>query len=204
MTTRRNVFIAPVLALMVAGCSAQRTDTLRGDVLVPATKEPAIALTDTGGASYDLSDQTRGQVVLVYFGYTHCPDVCPTIMADVAQALRQSSPAVRSKVSVVFISVDPKRDTLPVLRRWLDNFNPDFIGLRGPIRKIIAIQRAADVPVSKVNPHSKHGYDVEHSAELLAFTPDRLAHVLYTDGPSTIADLTHDLAILAADQKYAA
>lgn len=177
---------------------------LRGDVLSPPTTEPAVVLDDTTGRPYHLIQATRGKVVLVYFGYTHCPDICPTMMADVAQALRESSAAVRADVDVVFITVDPVRDTPRVIRRWLDNFNPAFVGLRGSIGRVIAIQRAMGVPVSKVAPHSKHGYTVAHSAELLAFTPDHEAHVLYTDGPTTISDLRHDLATLATDKAYGA
>ena len=82
----------------------QPAGDLRGDVLEPPSPEPAVQLTDTAGASYDLRKATAGKVALVYFGYTHCPDICPTFMADVAQALRESTAAVRSRVDVIFIS----------------------------------------------------------------------------------------------------
>ena len=188
------------LAIVDPGASAS---DLRGAVLQPPTREPAVVLEDTSGHRFNLRQQTAGKVTLVYFGYTHCPDICPTFMADVAQALRESTPAVRSHVAVAFVSTDPGRDSAKVIRRWLDNFNSDFIGLRGSIHQIIAVQRAMDVPASRVRPHTKHGYTVEHSAELLAFTPDRVAHVLYTEGPSTISDLRHDLAILTTSKAYA-
>jgi protein SCO1/2 len=213
MTAARIGAVAAVLASVLAGCSSsssplaivsaqQTVDGLHGDVLQPPVKEPHIVLTDTSGTKFNLAKQTAGRVSLVYFGYTHCPDICPTIMADTAQALRQSSAAVRRDVSVAFITVDPHRDTLPVLRRWLNHFNPTFIGLRGTIRQVIAIQKAADVPTSKIDPHSKHGYTVEHSAELLAFTPDHLAHVLYTEGPTTISDIQHDLTVLTTNKTF--
>ncbi|HVT21360.1 MAG TPA: SCO family protein [Mycobacteriales bacterium] len=173
-------------------------------MLSPPTTEPAVVLDDTASRPYHLIRAARGKVVLVYFGYTHCPDICPTMMADVAQALRESSAAVRADVDVVFISVDPVRDTPRVIRHWLDHFNPAFVGLRGSIGRVIAIQKAMGVPVSKVAPHSKHGYTVAHSAELLAFTPDHEAHVVYTDGPTTISDLRHDLATLTTDKAYGA
>jgi protein SCO1/2 len=140
-------------------------------------------------------------VTLVYFGYTHCPDVCPTTMADIAQALRQTSASVRRKVTVVFVTVDPTRDTAPVLRHWLDGFNSSFVGLRGSLRSVIAAQQSAQLPVSKV---AKNGKTVEHSAEVLAYTPDRLAHVIYFEGPSTIDDLAHDLPILTTGQGFGA
>jgi protein SCO1/2 len=211
-----RIIVAGVLAVgLAAGCSTggssgklaivsppQTGDGLRGDILTPPTVEPPITMTDTAGAAYDVEQQAGHRVTIMYFGYTHCPDICPTIMADLAEALRQSAPAVRSDVNVVFITVDPHRDTLPVLRGWLNHFSPSFVGLRAPIRQVIDVQRAADVPVSKVNSHSKHGYTVEHSAELLVFTPDHKAHVLYTDGPTTISDIRHDLPLIESNKAW--
>jgi len=190
----------PPLAIFDAGSSGTG---LRDDVLQPPIAAPRTSLEDTAGRRYDLR-QTPDKVSLVYFGYTRCPDICPTIMADVAQALRESTAAVRAKVEVIFVSVDPQRDSRRVIRRWLDNFNQGFIGLRGPIREVIRAQHAMAVPVSRVRPHSKHGYTVEHSAELIAFTPDHRAHVLYTDGPAMVSDLRHDLEILTTSTTYGA
>ena len=168
-------------------------------MLRPPNVEPSLTLTDTSGRQYDVKARNAGKVTLVYFGYTHCPDVCPTTMADIAQALRESSAAVRREVTVIFVTVDPHRDSLPVLRRWLDDFNPSFVGLRGSLPAVIAAQRAAHLPVSKV---AKNGKTVEHSAEVLAYTPDHKAHVIYFDGPSTISDLRHDLPILVTGRDY--
>jgi protein SCO1/2 len=181
--------------------AAQEALALHGGVLRPPDIEPALTLTDTAGTAYNVTRRNPGKVTLVFFGYTHCPDVCPTTMADIAQALRRTSPAVRSQVTVVFITVDPTRDSRPVLRRWLDGFDPAFVGLRGPLRKVIAAQRAAHLPVSKV---AKNGKTVEHAAAVLAYTPDHRAHVLYFDGPSTIDDLSHDLPILVTGQGFGA
>jgi protein SCO1/2 len=194
---------------LLAACGATGNGTLSvdqegasllGGVLRPANLEPALTLTDTAGAAYDVKARNTGKVTLVYFGYTHCPDVCPTTMADIAQALRESSAAVRRRVTVIFVTVDPHRDSLPVLRRWLDNFNPSFVGLRGSLPAVIAAQRAAHLPVSQV---AKNGKTVEHSAEVLAYTPDQKAHVIYFEGPSTISDLKHDLPILVTGPGYA-
>lgn len=179
----------------------QEAAALHGGVMRPADVEPSLTLTDTAGTSYNLKQRILGKVTLVFFGYTHCPDVCPTTMADIAQALRQSTPAVRAGVTVVFVTVDPTRDSRPVLRHWLDRFNPDFVGLRGSLRTVVAAQRAAHLPVSKV---AKNGKTVEHAAAVLAYTPDRRAHVIYFDGPSTIEDLVHDLPILVTGQGYGA
>jgi protein SCO1 len=200
--------VAAVAALLAGGCGGQTSGAtaategglLHGGVLHPADAEPPITLTDTSGTSYDVAARNRGKVTLIYFGYTHCPDVCPTTMADIATALRQSSAAVRRGVTVVFVTVDPHRDSLPVLRTWLDKFSPTFVGLRGSLRQVIADQVAAGLPPSKV---FKNGKTVEHSAEVLTYTPDQQAHVIYFEGPSTIDDLRHDLPILVQDKGFA-
>lgn len=179
--------------------AAQVGDLLHGGVLSPPDREPRIVLTDTAGRRYDLTRMGAGKVTLVYFGYTHCPDVCPTTMADISEALRQSGAAVRDDVRVVFVTVDPHRDRPHVLRRWLDGFSSTFVGLRGTLPQVIAAQRAAGLPVSKVE---RNGKTIEHSAEILAYTPDRVAHVIYFEGPSTIDDLRHDLPILTRAAAY--
>jgi protein SCO1/2 len=215
MSARHAAAAALLVSALAAGCQSGSkqpiavvnpgpASALHGDLLQPATPEPSITLEDTAGKPYNLRQQTAGKLVLVYFGYTHCPDICPTIMADTAQALRESTAAVRSHVAVAFVSVDPRRDSTAVIRKWLDHFNHSFIGLRGTIQQIIAAQRAMDVPASRVLPHSKHGYTVEHSAELLLFTPDHRAHVLYTEGPTTIADIRHDLATIVNGKMWGA
>jgi protein SCO1/2 len=198
-----------LIAALVGACGAagerdqlgatEVGDRLHGGVLSPPNVEPRVVLTDTDGRRYDLRREGDGKVTLVYFGYTHCPDVCPTTMADIAEALRQSTAGVRRRVRVVFVTVDPHRDRLPVLRRWLDNFDTGFVGLRGTLRQVIAAQRAAGLPVSKV---ARDGKTVEHAAQVIAYTPDHIEHVLYFDGPSTIDDLRHDLPILASAVAY--
>ncbi|HVV77717.1 MAG TPA: SCO family protein [Mycobacteriales bacterium] len=197
-------------APLLAGCGSgspglarldatQVGDLLRGGVLSPPDAEPRIVLTDTAGHRLDVRRDDGAKVTLVYFGYTHCPDICPTTMADIAEALRESTPEVRRQVQVDFVTVDPHRDRPEVLRRWLDRFDPSFVGLRGSLRQVVAAQRAAGVPVSKVE---RNGKAIEHSTEVLAYTPDRFAHVIYFEGPSTIDDLRHDLPILVSAVAY--
>jgi protein SCO1/2 len=207
VVVRRAVAAALVVAA-AAGCgdaavqtAAQEAVALHGGVLRPPDAEPSVTLTDTAGAPYNLKARNAGKVTLLFFGYTHCPDTCPATMADIASALRQSSAAVRDKVSVVFVTVDPHRDSRVVIRGWLDRFSSRFAGLRGSLRRVVAAQQAAGLPVSRV---SNDGKAVEHSPEVLAYTPDHLAHVVYFDGPSTIEDLRHDLPILTTGQGFGA
>jgi protein SCO1/2 len=185
----------------------------------PVPARPEYVLTDTNGKRFDFRAETAGRPTFVYFGYTHCPDECPTAMADLAAALRKSTPALRSKARVVFVTTDVRRDTAPVLRRWLDQFSTDFVGLLGTQAAVDAAQRATGIapaypdgvvptlpgrPDEHVHkpgtaPH-KHfgplGYAVAHSAVIFAYdVADRLP-VVYPGGV-TPSDIAADLPVLA-------
>ncbi|MGI8868273.1 MAG: SCO family protein [Mycobacteriales bacterium] len=155
---------------------------LHGTSLNRPFLEPAVTLTDTAGKPFNLLTGTREKAItLVFFGYTHCSDVCPTTMADIAAALRRLKPTVRKRIATVFITTDPWRDKPAVIRSWLRPFDPSFIGLTGPFP---LIQRAArQVAISVIEPKQRTGnYEVTHGAEVLVFTPDRLARLIYPPG----------------------
>ena len=105
----------------------------RGRAISPPVSKPAIVLTDTSGQTYDLRTETAGKVTLLFFGYTHCPDECPLTMSNTSGAMQLLTAAERAKIRVLFVTVDPKRDTGPVLRSWLDKFDPAFVGLTGTL-----------------------------------------------------------------------
>ncbi len=104
---------------------------LLGLVPQPLPRKPAFVLTDTSGEPYALARETRGRLTYLYFGYTHCPDACPATMSDLSYALRLQPPAIRRQITVVFVTVDPRRDTLAVLRTWIDHYSRTCLGLRG-------------------------------------------------------------------------
>ncbi|GAA1439376.1 SCO family protein [Nocardiopsis tropica] len=163
--------------------------------LDPPMEVPAATLTDTEGAPFDLHEDTTAPVTLLYFGYTNCPDACPTTMADVAQALDQLDPDQRDQVQVVFITTDPNRDTSPVLREWLDNFDTEFVGLTGDIEDISAVGEPLGIALE---PHTEHGdgdYDVDHGAQVLAFDPDEQGRLLFLTA-APVEDFVHDLPLL--------
>jgi protein SCO1 len=171
----------------------------RGGIVSPPLPKPEFTLTDTSGRSFDFRIRTRGYVTLLYFGYTHCPDVCPLQMQVIAQAFKGLSPEVASHVKVVFVSTDPERDTPAVLRVWLDHFDKHFIGLTGSAAAVRAAQIAAHItPATKSAPSPNGSYNVGHSAFILAYTRDDLAHVVYPAGVSK-NDLAHDLPYLAKE-----
>jgi protein SCO1 len=105
--------------------------TYRGGLVSPPLPKARFTLTDTSAAPFDLWQQTQGYVTLLFFGYTHCPDLCPLHMANIAFALKQMPADVAEQIKVVFVTTDPRRDSPKVLRSWLDRFDKRFIGLTG-------------------------------------------------------------------------
>ena len=167
---------------------------LHGLVPTPLPTLPRFTLTDTAGRPFSFVTHARGKLTYLYFGYTHCPDVCPLTMGTIAASLRRVSPAIRHKIQVVFVSVDPKRDRPRLLRSWLNRYNPSFIGLTGTEAQIRAAARATGIPLP---PPQKKGssYSLDHSAFVLPFSPDGRAHVVYAQGFGA-ADYAHDMPIL--------
>jgi protein SCO1/2 len=180
----------------VATAQQQDEDGYQGMVLITPLEKPDFALPDTSGNSFDFLKETEGYVTLLYFGYTHCPDICPGQMALVGNALKELPDDVSDRVKVVYVSTDPDRDTPERLREWLDNFGETFVGL------IPESQAAADeisrsalknfwAPLTN-EPLPEGGYAVNHPAMVIAYTTDNVAHVLYPFGVKKAAWL-HDL-----------
>jgi protein SCO1/2 len=133
---------------------------------------------------------------MLFFGYTHCPDVCPIHMGNIAAVLKDLGVERRRAVEVVFVSTDPERDTPERIRSWLDRFDPAFVGLRGDRALVDSIQRSLGLPPSILEPRSADGsYAVGHAAQVLAFSPDGPARVVYPFGTRQ-ADWAHDLPLL--------
>ncbi len=163
----------------------------RGGLVTPPLAKPGLTLTGTNGARFDLVSRTQGDVTLLFFGYTHCPDVCPMHMAYLASALKKLPPAVRGQIKLVFITTDPARDDPKTLRTWLGHFDKGFIGLTGSEAEIAGAESAARVPCA-----GKSGDG--HAAFILAYTKDNLAHVIYPFGVDE-ADWLHDLPLLVKE-----
>jgi len=168
--------------------------TYSGLGLTPAQPRPQFTLTDTAGRPYRFGKATAGKPTLLYFGYTHCPDVCPTTLADIAQALQAAPPAIRQATQVVFVTTDVKRDTPAVLRAYLKQFDPGlpnpFVGLTGSQTQIDAAQVAAHVTLAEDEGQT-------HSAQVLLYGSDDYAHVAFLQSTDESAQMTHDLALVA-------
>jgi len=173
-------------------------ETYRGGLVTPPLPKPRFTLTDTSGALFDFWQKTDGYVTLLFFGYTHCPDLCPLHMANIAMALKQMPRGVAEQIKVVFVTTDPRRDTAKVLRSWLDRFDTRFIGLTGTEAAIEAAQEGSAVPPAKKATLTDRDYQVGHASFVLAYTKDNLAHVIYPGGV-TQKDWEHDLPVLVKE-----
>lgn len=146
---------------------------------------PAAVLESHEGQPFDLRADTPGDVTLVFFGYTHCPDICPVHMANLAAVFRDLPLEVTRRVDVLFVTTDPERDTAERLASWLGALHPRFVGLRGSREQITALEREMGIPISVVSPEEETadgGYFVGHAAQVLAFTADDTARVAYPWG----------------------
>jgi protein SCO1/2 len=162
----------------------------------PFTK-PDVTLTDADGKAFDLVSGTAGKLTLLYFGYTHCPDVCPTTMATLASAVRALPAAEAAKIDVVFVSTDPARDTPAVLHAWLGQFDPAFIGLTGSFATIQQAARTLGIAIEPPVKQPGGGYTVTHGAEVIAFDADAKAYLVYSAG-TTVGQFTHDIPLILA------
>ena len=176
---------------------AQQNSKYKGTELGIPVGIPAVTLTDADGKPYDLKARNAGKITLVYFGYTHCPDVCPTTMADLAAATRLLPPDQKAKVSVVFVTTDPARDTGPVLKSWLGAFDPAFTGLTGTVEQVDAAAKLAGVPVDPPAKQADGSVAVDHGTQVSAFGTDGVAHVVWLEGV-TPKDMAHDIGVLAS------
>ena len=169
---RRLALALAAAALALAAC----------DKLLPNAKSPFNGIDVTGapfGGDFRLADAEgrprsladfRGKVVVLVFGYTHCPDVCPTTLQDFAGAVKRLG-AEGSRVQVLFVTVDPQRDTPELLKQYVPAFNPSFIGLRGDEAATTKVTRDFRIYVNKNDKGGSAAYTVDHAAQSFVFDP---------------------------------
>ena len=196
---RRAGSLASFLVIGAAcGASVQEGTEYRGVLLEPGAR-PEFTLTDVDGDPFSFRERTKDQLVLLFFGYTHCPDICPVHMAGIAAVLQDLPWAERDRIRVVFVSTDPERDTPERLREWLGGFDPSFIGLRGDMDEVNRIQAELGLPTTVRLEDPADGtaaYEVGHAAQVLVFGADdvRLAYPFGTRQ----ADWKRDLPLLVS------
>jgi protein SCO1/2 len=193
-----------LLAVLVAGMSLAACDRLTGKAGAPAFHSTDITgaefarrleLPDADGRARTLADW-KGKVVIVFFGYTQCPDFCPTTLAELAQ-IKKSLGAEGDRVQVVFVTVDPERDTPQVLKAYVANFGAGVVGLRGSLEQTAAVAQEFKVFYAKVPGKTPGSYSMDHSAASFVFDPSGRArlYVPYGGDPKAFAD---DLRLLLA------
>jgi protein SCO1/2 len=194
----RAVLFAALLASLAACEPAQ----------VPPSEPRFLAADITGvpwGHDFKLTDHTgrqrtladfRGKVVALFFGYTHCPDVCPTTLSDFAMAIRELG-VDGEKVQVLFVTVDPERDTAELLAKYVPSFNPAFLGMYTDPASLAVLARDFKVVYQKNAVSGPAEYLIDHSAGTYVFDSKGVLrlHVAYGTGPAAIAQ---DLRTLLA------
>jgi protein SCO1/2 len=191
---RRSTIVAlgivMVIGWVLIACQSS-APAFKGTVLDSPRTVTDFALTDQHGKTFRLSDQ-RGQVVLLFFGYTFCPDVCPMTLGTwkrVHEALGEEAERVR----FVFITVDPERDTPERLREHVENFNPDFFGLTGAPDELEPVYQQFGVYYEKdTATESAAGYLVSHTASSFVVDPDGQWRLRHSFGTS-VEDIVHDV-----------
>ena len=157
-------------ALLLAGCAERAEDPpLKG-----ATMGGPFTLTAEDGRRVSERD-FAGQYRLVYFGFTFCPDICPTDMAILGAALRRfeaEAPGKAARLQPLFISVDPARDTPQVLRRFTDSFHPRFLGLTGSAAEVAQVARRYGIYFERGEANAEGGYNVDHQRQAVLYGPD--------------------------------
>jgi protein SCO1/2 len=159
-------------ALLALGCTRTSPTGASLHPLYGLAPRLAFTLQDAVSGATVTATDFRDRVVMLYFGYTHCPDICPTTLAKLAAAVRELAPAERHRVRILFVTVDPTRDTLAVLRPYAAAFGPEVVGLRGTKAEIDRLAARYRVTYSFGKPNARGNYDVTHSSAVFIFGRD--------------------------------
>lgn len=200
---KRIVHFAPLLAALVAlllltACSGLlgRTAQLNGTVYPEPRQAPDFTLQNAAGEEVSLQD-FRGKVVPLYFGYTFCPDICPTTMADLARVQRDVDDD-GSAMQVLMVTVDPRRDTAQVVQDYVSSFHPTFIGLSGSDQQIAAATEPFGIFYEVAEGSEATGYLVDHTARVFVVDKQGALRVSYAFG-TPIEEMAADMRVLIGE-----
>lgn len=189
----RLVAALAALCLLLQGCGGSPHASFRATDITGADFARDFSLRDPDGKTRTLAE-FKGKVVVVFFGYTHCPDACPTTLAEIRTALRTLG-AAGEQVQVVLVTVDPERDTPAALRQYTGAFGPRFLGLTGTPEQVAAAAREFKIVVQKNPGTAPDSYTVDHTAGSYVF--DRQGRVRLFVGYGAGAEVfAHDLGEL--------
>jgi protein SCO1/2 len=192
------VGLVAVLACLLSGCGGEDTE-FTGARLDQPYSAPTVELTDTDGAPYSLAEDTDKPMTLVFFGYTHCPDLCPMVMNNVAAGLNRLDDGDREQVDLVFVTTDPKNDDEATLRAYLDGYGEGFIGLTGDLDDIVAAGDPLHLYVSDGKKLPGGGYDLGgHSTYVLGIDEKAEAVVVWNQETSAV-EFANDIHTLLSE-----
>ena len=191
---RSRVSLLVFLAVVLAACGrSPNAPSFRATDVTGADFGGNLQLTDFNGQRRQLSD-FRGKAVVVFFGYTHCPDVCPTTLSTLAAAIKKLG-ADGDKVQVLFVTADPERDTAELLKQYVTAFNPTFLGLRGTVEETTQVAKEFKVIVQKNAGADPNNYTVDHSSGTYIYDPAGKLR-LYVGYGQDADVFVHDIGLL--------
>lgn len=182
-----------VASLWLVGCSDQNWRTTDISEIMPRLD---FTLVDENAETVQ-AEHYLGKPTVLYFGYTHCPDVCPSTLSRLSAATRRLDEALRDELQVLFVSVDPTRDTPEVMDRYTEAFGPQFIGLTGDTARLDALTNRYRVGYDYGDGFPDGSYDVTHSSAVFAFDRQGQARLLIRDS-DPLDNVVADLRRLAA------
>lgn len=181
--------------------SATESTALKSGVFDPPRMAPEFSLPSSRDNQFTLSEQ-RGKVLVLGFGFSNCPNVCPMTLANLAQTYKNLGD-LAEQVQVVYMTVDPERDTPAQLREYLAKFNAQFVGVTGSADELAAVRQAYGI-IAKKEVHKNGGtYEVHHSSYIYLIDRDGLLRALVPFGKSA-GDITHDIKILLQEKSQQA
>lgn len=191
-----RVFIPLLSLLLLATQINAASDTrLKSGTFDPPRLAPDFTLTGSDSKEFTLSE-LRGKLVILGFGFTHCPDICPVTLARLAQAHKNLG-ALAGQVQVVYVTVDPERDSVERLREYMAHFNPSFIGVTGAPEQLSAVRQSYGILAAR-KVHEDGSYEVHHSSYVYLIDRQGLLRALVPFG-APVDSIVHDIKILLQD-----
>lgn len=185
-----SLIILLAVAAVIVGFVSSLPYPFHGATIEPPFSAPDLPLDSSQGNIFHI-EQDRGKAVLVFFGYTHCPDVCPATLAQLRQVLSQLGNQAGS-VQVLFVTVDPKRDTADQMKQYLETFGPGFLGLTGSEDQLQPVWKAYGVYREEVPSGNPEPYSINHTTQVYLIDPKGQLRLTYTDA-SDINSISEDV-----------
>jgi protein SCO1/2 len=197
MTGRRPLIFAAAAALaLMAGCEKGPPQAVfKGVDITGADYAKALSLPDVDGKARTLAE-FRGKALVVFFGFTQCPDVCPTTLAELAAVKQQLGPQ-GDKLQAIFVTIDPERDTPELLKAYMGSFDPGFVALRGTLEQTQAVAKDFKVFFQKVPGREPGSYTMDHTAGAFVFDPQGRVRLFVRYGQPVEAWLSDIKQLLA-------